>query len=458
MRGIGRLLGALLVACLLAAPVHGQEEAECPVRKGWNLTESELQAKLAEHEGWLEHGGQGPGRANFCNADLRGADLRGAKLSRANLGGANLTGAYLREANLSGANLSGADLHLAILSLAILRETNLSGANLHLAILGGAYLSRANLSGADLGVAMLRGADLSGANLTGANLSEAKLGEARFVDADLRGANLSRAELRGTDLNEAKLTAADFTDAVYEPIGTVPAKGFLSAIKGLSTVRFDHENESGLVLLREVLRASGLRQLEREATFAIEHGRARHKRAGHGVGAEYDAGMLVGKDLGAQIEGILKLVFFEWTTGYGLNAGRSLLILVALIGVMALCYLVPLLRPDGQGGLHGIYRVWPKGRIEAGDDGLALVDDERVERLTVKVGSALMYGLYFSLLSAFHIGWRDLNAESWLTRIQSREYVLRGRGWVRVVSGLQSLASIYLLAMWALTFFARPFQ
>jgi hypothetical protein len=37
-------------------------------------------------------------------------------------------------------------------------------------------------------------------------------------------------------------------------------------------------------------------------------------------------------------------------------------------------------------------------------------------------------------------------------------YALRATGWVRVVSGLQSLLSVYLLAMWALTYFGRPFQ
>jgi hypothetical protein len=30
--------------------------------------------------------------------------------------------------------------------------------------------------------------------------------------------------------------------------------------------------------------------------------------------------------------------------------------------------------------------------------------------------------------------------------------------WVRTVSGIQSLLSMYLLAMWALTYFGRLFQ
>ena len=66
--------------------------------------------------------------------------------------------------------------------------------------------------------------------------------------------------------------------------------------------------------------------------------------------------------------------------------------------------------------------------------------------------------LYFSLLSAFHLGWRELNVGAWIARIQPREYMLRATGWVRTVSGLQSLLSVYLLALWVLTYFGRLFE
>jgi hypothetical protein len=65
---------------------------------------------------------------------------------------------------------------------------------------------------------------------------------------------------------------------------------------------------------------------------------------------------------------------------------------------------------------------------------------------------------YFSLLSAFHIGWRELNVGSWIARLQRKEYNLRATGWVRTVSGFQSLLSVYMLALWALSYFGRPFE
>jgi hypothetical protein len=56
------------------------------------------------------------------------------------------------------------------------------------------------------------------------------------------------------------------------------------------------------------------------------------------------------------------------------------------------------------------------------------------------------------------MGWRELNVGTWMTRLQPREYNIRATGWVRIVSGIQSLMSVYLLALWALTYFGRPFE
>ena len=71
---------------------------------------------------------------------------------------------------------------------------------------------------------------------------------------------------------------------------------------------------------------------------------------------------------------------------------------------------------------------------------------------------SLRRSLYFSLLSAFHLGWRELNVGSWIARLQTREYTLRARGWVRTVSGLQALISVYLLALAVLSYFGRLFE
>src|SRR6476620_499201 len=60
---------------------------------------------------------------------------------------------------------------------------------------------------------------------------------------------------------------------------------------------------------------------------------------------------------------------------------------------------------------------------------------------------ALLYGLFFSVLSAFHIGWKELSVGSWIARLNPYEYTLKATGWVRTISGVQSLISVYLLAL-----------
>lgn len=80
------------------------------------------------------------------------------------------------------------------------------------------------------------------------------------------------------------------------------------------------------------------------------------------------------------------------------------------------------------------------------------------ERLTSGWWAAWAWALRFSVLSVFHIGWRDLKVGTWIARMQPREYTLRATGWVRTVSGIQSLISVYMIALWALTYFGRPFE
>jgi len=70
----------------------------------------------------------------------------------------------------------------------------------------------------------------------------------------------------------------------------------------------------------------------------------------------------------------------------------------------------------------------------------------------------MLLAAYFSLLSALRIGWSGLNFGTWISRMQPREYALQATGWVRFASGLQSLISVYLVALTILTYFGTPFE
>lgn len=395
--------GELIPLCPIADDWEpGSEDCRC--KPGWRPTEEELDLILRYHRIWQTDSSladsSAPGRAVLCGADLWHVDL-----SNANLVAADLRNAYLWRANLSGANLSYADL---------------SGANLWNAELIQAQLVRTNLSNADL---------------ANADLSEAKIDETIFDGARLTGVNLS--------------------GSIYQA-ATPPASGFLTGISGLHDVRYDRGKESGLVLLRKALQEAGLRNLEREATYTIEHLRTRYL-------------ITQSQNIIKILGGYLRLIFFEWTTDYGLECTRALIILLSIMLIMAWVYATPIsmLRHTSRAGsarpehIRGsIYRILPAERIVANNDGSFQESGKTgVELLTTRNDwGALGYGFYFSLLSAFHIGWRELSVGSWIARLQSREYALRARGWVRIVSGAQSLLSVYLLAIWVLTYFGRPFQ
>ena len=222
-------------------------------------------------------------------------------------------------------------------------------------------------------------------------------------------------------------------------------------------------NPTGAVQLRELLRDVGLRSQERELTFAIEHDMALQLRRSCPPirwlvrGLSYNSwGKCNPVDW---IHGVARYLLFEVTTEWGHAPGRALLILLGLIVVMTPIYTIPIrFGHSSSGRSHGIFRIWPQERLVFETGEITAATQIRVERLQRNTFSALIWGLYFSVVSSFHIGWRDLNLGTWITRMQLSEYGLRAHGWVRCASGAQSLVCVYLVAVWALTYFGRPFQ
>jgi len=131
-----------------------------------------------------------------------------------------------------------------------------------IASLSGANLSRADLSGANLSGAKLVGAYLIG-DLVGANLS----------GAYLRGANLSRADLSRAELSGTDLRGANLSGAKFEPkTGSLPAANGLLGIKGLDSLKFSGTSYA-LMELREIFKKAGMRDDERQVSYALYHNR-----------------------------------------------------------------------------------------------------------------------------------------------------------------------------------------
>ncbi len=71
---------------------------------------------------------------------------------------------------------------------------------------------------------------------------------------------------------------------------------------------------------------------------------------------------------------------------------------------------------------------------------------------------AWQMSVWFSLLSGFRFGWRDLSLGTWLALLQAGEYTLKPRGWVRSVAGFQSLLGLFFVGLWAFCYFVGPLE
>jgi hypothetical protein len=79
----------------------------------------------------------------------------------------------------------------------------------------------------------------------------------------------------------------------------------------------------------------------------------------------------------------------------------------------------------------------------------------RMLRLEFK---ALRTAFLFSLMSVFDIGFEGWDGGRWIRMLQPRQFDIRARGWTRVLSGVQSLLGVGLLALSILSYFGHPFE
>lgn len=411
----GRVIafGTFLLS-LAVHPAKAQQKAEWTWKDefGSTHTRAELDEILRLHQQWLESKGKSGSLAHL-HGDLRGADLAFA--------------------HLHGAELS-------------------------------ADLSGANLGGADLGDAWLRNADLPRANLADANLRGAEL-----LLADLRGA-----DLRGTDLTNAYPGGADLRGAIFEP-KSLPDLREIASARNLQYLTY-LDNPDALVQLRKQFEDAGFREQERQITYALKRREAELSWAGC-TSREQRPPLILGEEekpravlwssdsnLANCASFLLNRVFFDWTCQYGMSPGRPLSLGVLLWLVCSVLYFA-CIRASGEAGLYRIYAPSihedPSGQRRVERISPPAVGKTRgVRRLLQffqREWAVFRASMFFSLMSAFNIGFRDINFGRWLRLLTRQEFDIKAIGWARVVAGWQSLVSVYLIALWVLTYFGRPF-
>lgn len=385
--------------------------------------------------------------ANLENANLRqvAASLgtwRGINLSGADLTGANLTKVDLRGANLSGANLSGAmlveaDLTEANLNFAVLREADLTGAvmnraDLHNADLTGSVLRDAVLKNAVLQNTNLDGTQLFGANLDGSFVSGTRLSGASLKGASLRGINLFASNLEGTSLE-----GVDLFGVVFDPPPQIIERlneelRSTSRAKNLGMMTFNVD-PGPLEDLRRLFKENGYRKQELEITYAIRRGiRKRVAESG---------------SLSERVGSALQFIFIEFPIEYGASPYRPFAVIFFLVFIFGFIYLIPLRYPSSRFGQ--IWKVTPLDHSKEAGGAM------REELLTAGRWQNYVLVFWFSFLSAFNIGSKIFNVDDLFTHCQPTEFHLRSTQWVRTISGIQALVSVYLLVLMLLVFLEK---
>jgi uncharacterized protein YjbI with pentapeptide repeats len=393
---------------------------------------------------------------DLSSVNLSGADISLASLQDVDLSHAELVLTYFRSSDLSRANLEDANLTSAIFADATLVSADLERANLSNANLEGANLRDANLKFANLEGANLASADLTGADLEWANLNNADLTDTNLEDATLISASLVGARLQQTILANADFMNANLANAIYQPkLNSLPGLiGFLGA-NNFNRIKFENFNSSRAALteLRNAYMTLGIRSMEHSITAVIKH---------NDVLDGWAAGGWSG------VESTLGYVFFYLSCNYGAAPVRPIEILLVSILLFAIPYRLSIAIANRHAGIIAIWTPkrfshWNKiTKIHNSPFMLSKqLTDSMVQKNKHKFIQQIRLwrlAIFFSLLSTFSIGWREINVGNWISHLQAREYTLKGKGWVRALAGFQSLLSAYLVVLWIVCYFGRPFE
>jgi hypothetical protein len=230
---------------------------------------------------------------------------------------------------------------------------------------------------------------------------------------------------------------AELSGAVYEFKSGPDIRGIAEA-RNLEFLTY-RSSPDALFQLRKQFQDNGFRRQERKITYALN----RREAEGDGLPERW-----------------LRRIAFEWTCQYGMNPWQALKIWLGLFFLCWLAYVVFIHLP-GESGVYWIKKgerqesleeeIRPRQVFARSWWGYSLQVIAREPRLILWAG-------FFSLMSAFNIGFREIDFGRWLRLLPRTEFDLKAKGWARTVAGFQSLVSVYLIALWVLTYFGRPFE
>ncbi len=440
-------------------------------KSGNRMSQTDLQVILNEHAKWT----------GTSQKEGRQADLSGARLKF--LGPPNVT---LAKVNFTNSDLTYSDFRRSNLGETVLRGANLTCARLEGAYLGGADLTDTDLSSNTLLDARFDHAILTRTILRGKVLRGLIFIEAKMNEADLTGSDLTNAELNGADLSNAKLTnsllinvnlnaanleGADLSGATYE-VSTHPTPKAIAFAKNIEQMTHTGDSAS-LAQLRALFKETGFRDQERKITYALK------SRQGEFLWKACE------RDGGICFEYWVNRILFDLTSQYGMNPGRVLIIVLIIFSGSTLLYW-GLIHRSSDSGLSIIVPadrdrqnqpIWLLANLSSTGEqiqegGFITKKGYSIRPKDIQHPRNLGYwkelvrrewvllrvSCLFSLMSTFNLKFRDVDFGRWLRQLMTKEYDIKAKGWVRTVSGIQALLSLYFIALLLITYFGRPFE
>lgn len=443
-RSVAMQLRRSLILSLSALALTASGKPQIPPGIYWNgvietaPTSAELNRTIKDHQQWIDSDGQRGSRADLNHRILANFDLEGVNLCGADLEGSVFAGADLRNAifgfdglsNQRKGNRAPGDVAAYLPPAPAMLTVTVDGKVVSQSVPG-----PTDLKGSIMKEAILASADLSYADLSTADLTDADLS-----NSDLERSDLTRAILEGSRLDGSNMSEADLNRVLFEPSSISSIVGIENA-KNLDLVTFA-ANPDALMKLRKRFEEEGLTEQARKITYAI------NKRE---------------TQLDPRAERWFRDIAFDFTCRYGMTPGRPLRIIALLWASFSIIYLifthsgpcfrVRISRLYGTTDKDREFSMW-RPQFPA-LDGLTLKSFGVWMRTEWRTARAM---LFFSTVNAFSLGYREFSIGQWMRLLTMREYEVRPLRWVRFLAGVQSLASIYLFALWLLTYFGRPFD
>jgi len=304
--------------------------------------------------------------------------------------------------------------------------------------------------------------DFRGSDLTEASFKTTSLKGARFnswKDSE-KGTPiptvLRKADFTGSDLSKANFSGADMTEVIFEP-AALPDIASMSEALHLQQMTYA-EDPSSLLSLRKAFRDQGFPEQDGQVNYAY-HERLRTIYRGRCLDNFSKL------DLRDSCVSYVGFTIVDWTCKYGLNLWRPIGIGAVSLVLFALIFFLFMHHP----GRSGLYLSVAEG--------IDLDEEDRKNSKQIQVSTvvddfapgqsnswvsrelhALSLALFFSLINAFNLGFKEADIGRWIRLLPPREFEFHAVGWPRTFAGIQALLTLYLVAVWVLCMVGHPFD